>query len=112
MLAPQVTITSRSLFSPPGTDSGAARALGLTWTVGWARMESAHGPALFHVGAEPGCENYAVAFLGRGTALVTLSASPLGAGSTFTAPLVAALIGDTYSPLDWLEYSTAAGGGQ
>jgi len=43
-----------------------------------------------------------VAFLDSGTAFVTLSMSPLG--NTFTAPLAAALIGDTYSPLDWLEF--------
>jgi hypothetical protein len=65
-------------------------------------MESARGPALFHLGREEGCEGYAVAFLERGTAFVTLSVSPLG--STFTAPLAAALIGDTWSPLDWLEF--------
>jgi len=58
----------------------------------------------FHVGREGGCENYAVAFLDRGTALVVLSAAPLEAEGTFTAGLVAALIGDTHSPLDWLEY--------
>ena len=102
MLAPQVAITSRSLFSEPGTDTGAARALGLSWTAGWGRMESAGGPALFHLGREEGCEGYAVAFLERGTAFVTLSMSPLE--STFTAPLAAALIVDTYSPLAWLEF--------
>ena len=104
MLTPQVTITSRSLFSLPGADSGAARALGLAWTVGWGRMVTPQGPALFHVGREGGCENYAVAFLDRGTAFVVLSASPLEHEGTFTASLVDALIGGGSAPLDWLEY--------
>ena len=106
MLAPQVAITSRSLFSEPGTDSGAARALGLSWTVGWGRMESAAGPALFHVGREEGCEGYGVAFLESRTAVVTLSVSPLA--STFSGPLVEALIGGGSEPLDWLEYRRTA----
>ncbi|NJD11809.1 MAG: beta-lactamase family protein [Gemmatimonadetes bacterium] len=105
LLTPQVTITSRSLFSMPGTDSaGAAKALGLAWTVGWGRMETSQGPALFHVGREDGCENYAVAFLDRGTAFVVLSATPVGHEGTFTAALVDALIGDGSQPLEWLEY--------
>ena len=104
LLAPQATITSRSLFSMPGTDSGAARALGLGWTVGWGRMETSWGPALFHVGREEGCENYAVAFPDRGTAFVVLSTTPVGHQGTFTAALVDALVGDGSQPLDWLEY--------
>ena len=59
---------------------------------------------LFHVGREGGCENYAVVFPDRGTALVVLSARALDAEGTFTARLAQALIGDTWSPLDWLEY--------
>jgi len=112
MLAPQVGITSRSLFSPPGTAADSAASRRLAWTAGWGRMDSPRGPALFHVGAEPGCENYAVAFLDGRTAFVSVSTTPLGPGGTFTAPLVAALIGDTYSPLDWLEYSSSAGEGR
>jgi CubicO group peptidase (beta-lactamase class C family) len=104
MRTPQVTIRSASLFSLPGPDSGASRARGLGWTVGWGRRESPLGPVLFHVGREGGCENYAVVFPERRTALVVLSARPLEAEGTFTARLAGALIGDTWSPLDWLEY--------
>jgi CubicO group peptidase (beta-lactamase class C family) len=102
MLERQVDISSRSIFSPPGTDSGVARAMRLSWTLGWGRFVSERGAALFHVGREEGCEGYAVAFLESRTALVVMSVSPLR--GTFAAPLAAALIGDTYSPLDWLEY--------
>jgi CubicO group peptidase (beta-lactamase class C family) len=103
MVTPQVRITSRSLFSAPGTDAGAAHSLGLSWTVGWGRMESARGGwALFHVGREEGCEGYAVIFPERRTGFVVLSLSPVT--STFTAPLVEALVGGGSEPLEWLEY--------
>ncbi len=102
MIEPQVQITSQSLFSQPGTDAGAARAMQLSWALGWGRFVSRHGPALFHLGREEGCEGYAVAFLEAKTALVVMAVSTLE--STFTAQLSAALIGDTESPLDWLEF--------
>ncbi|NJD20697.1 MAG: beta-lactamase family protein, partial [Gemmatimonadetes bacterium] len=103
MVTPQVRITSRSLFSAPGTDAGAAPSLGLSWTVGWGRMESARGGwALFHVGREEGCEGYAVIFPERRTGFVVLSQSPVT--STFTAQLVEALLGGGSEPLEWLEY--------
>jgi CubicO group peptidase (beta-lactamase class C family) len=102
MLEPQVRISSRSIFSPPASDPGPAPAMDLAWTAGWGRFVSPHGPAIFHLGREEGCEAYAVAFLEPQTALVAMAVSPLR--STFTAPLAAALIGDTRSPLEWLEY--------
>ncbi len=104
MRTPQVAIRSASLFGPPGPDSGASRAQGLGWTVGWGWRESPLGPVLFHLGREGGCENFAVVFRDQRTALVVLSARPLEAEGTFTARLAEALIGDTWSPLDWLEY--------
>ncbi len=104
MRTPQVAVRSASLFTLPGPESAAARAMGLGWTVGWGRRESPLGPVLFHLGREGGCENYAVVFPERRMALVVLSARPLEAGGTFTARLAEALIGDTLSPLDWLEY--------
>jgi CubicO group peptidase (beta-lactamase class C family) len=107
MREPQVRISSRSIFSPPGTDPGTAQAMDLSWTMGWGRFVSPRGVALFHLGREEGCEGYAVMFLESGAAVVVMAVSPLV--SSFTAPLVAGLIGDRYSPLDWLEFETTAG---
>jgi len=86
----QVRITSRSIFSPPGTDPGGARAMQLSWTPGWGRLVTEHGVALFHVGREEGCENYAVAFLDARTAIVAMSVSPVS--STFSAELAAGAV--------------------
>jgi CubicO group peptidase (beta-lactamase class C family) len=107
MFTPQVRITSRSLFSAPGTDTGAARSLALAWAVGWGHMTSPRGgAAIFHVGREEGCEAYAVAFPGHRTGVVALAMSPLT--STYSAPLVEGLIGDGAEPLEWLEYGATA----
>ncbi|MBP1635056.1 MAG: class beta-lactamase-related serine hydrolase, partial [Acidobacteria bacterium] len=82
MLEPRVALTSRSLFSAPGTDRGANRAHKMAWTPGWGTFEDQHGPALFHVGMEE----------------VTTSLE------SFSAPLVDYALGPAFSPLAWLEY--------
>jgi CubicO group peptidase (beta-lactamase class C family) len=102
MLKGEVALTSKSLFSAPGTDGGANRANKMAWTPGWGTFEDAHGPALFHVGAEEGCENYTEAFLDRrlGIVILSLTTSP----RSFSAALVGYVIGQAFSPLSWLEY--------
>jgi CubicO group peptidase (beta-lactamase class C family) len=104
MLKPEVDVTSRSLFSLPGTDGGAGREHRLAWTPGWGTFTDAYGRALFHVGREEGCENYVEARLdgGQGIAILSLSTNP----ESFTGPLVDYAIGTGYSPLAWLEYGS------
>jgi CubicO group peptidase (beta-lactamase class C family) len=104
LLQPAIALTSRSLFSPPGTDAGANRAHHLAWTPGWGTFTDAYGRSIFHVGREEGCENYAEARLDRGPGIVILSAST--SSDSFSAPLVDAAIGSAYSPLAWLEYGS------
>jgi hypothetical protein len=60
------------------------------------------GKALFHVGREEGCENYAVIFLDRRVGIVIQSLT--SNYDTFTARMLEEAIGDVYSPLDWLQY--------
>jgi CubicO group peptidase (beta-lactamase class C family) len=102
MLEPQVALTSRSLFSAPGTDAGINRAHKMAWTPGWGTFEDANGRALFHVGREEGCENFAEAFLDRRLGVVILSLTT--SAESFSAPLVDYTIGGVFSPLEWLEY--------
>ena len=107
-LEPQVAITSKSLFSAPGTDGGANRAHKLAWTTGWGTFEDTNGRALFHVGMEEGCENFAEVFLERKLGVVFLSLT--GNEHSFSAPLVEYALGRTFSPLEWLEYGNAGPG--
>jgi MYXO-CTERM domain-containing protein len=102
MLVPQVALTSRSLFSAPGTDGGVNRAHKMAWTLGWGTFEEANGRALFHVGLEEGCENYVEWFSDRRLGVVVLSLTT--APDSFSAPLVDYTIGRAFSPLEWLEY--------
>jgi CubicO group peptidase (beta-lactamase class C family) len=105
-LEPRVAITSRSLFSPPGTDGGANRAHKLAWTPGWGTFADSNGRALFHVGMEEGCENFAEIFLERKLGVVFLSLT--GNEHSFSAPLVEYALGRAFSPLEWLEYGEPA----
>ncbi len=99
MLRPQVRIASRALFGPHAAEPG-EEADRLAWCLGWGRFATASGDAIFHMGQEDGCENYAVAFLQEKVGLVILSA---GEGREPISPRLAArLIGDGYSPFHWM----------
>jgi CubicO group peptidase (beta-lactamase class C family) len=74
MLKPQIEVSISSLFGgrrPAGPAS--SRPGGLAWVLGWGSLRSADGSIYFHVGAEPGFENYAAYFAGQKTGYVLLS---------------------------------------
>jgi len=102
MLEPQVDITSKSLHAPQGTDPGISERIHLSWSMGWGRFRCPLGEALFHVGFEEGCDNYAVVFLNQKIGIVLQSVIT---GREGIAPtVVKELIGDIYSPFSWLQY--------
>ena len=102
MLEPQVKITSRSLHAPQGTDPKIHETIQLAWSMGWGRFRCSEGDAIFHVGFEEGCDNYAVVFLDNKIGIVLQSVIVKLEG---IAPAVTKeLIGDTYSPFSWLMY--------
>jgi CubicO group peptidase (beta-lactamase class C family) len=102
MLEPQVDITSRSLHAPQGTYPGISERIHLAWSMGWGRFRCPQGEALFHVGFEEGCDNYAVIFLDRDIGIVLQSVITGGEGIAPT--VVKELISDIYSPFSWLRY--------
>jgi CubicO group peptidase (beta-lactamase class C family) len=73
MMEPRVNITSRSLHAPQGTDAKIQETIHLAWSMGWGRFRCPRGEAIFHVGFEEGCDNYAVVFLDRRTGIVLQS---------------------------------------
>ena len=103
MLKPQIEISSPSLFGAGGPASPEdSRPAGLAWALGWGSLRSAVGDVYFHVGAEPGFENYAAFFVDHKTGYVLLSSGKEYGGVTrLVAPR---LIGDNVSPFDWLGY--------
>jgi CubicO group peptidase (beta-lactamase class C family) len=102
MLEPQVDITSKSLHAPQGTNPRIHETIHLAWSMGWGRFHCPQGEAIFHVGFEDGCDNYAVVFLDRKIGIVIQSVI---FGRKGVAPLIVKeLIGDIYSPFSWLQY--------
>ena len=102
MLEPQVNITSKSLHASQDTNPRIHETIHLAWSMGWGRFRCSQGEAIFHVGFEEGCDNYAVVFLDRGTGIVLQSVITGLEG--IAPPLVKELIGDIYSPFSWLQY--------
>lgn len=102
MLESQVNITSKSLHAPQSSDPGIHEALHLAWSMGWGRFSCPRGEAIFHVGFEEGCDNYAVVFMDHkiGIVLQSVITKPEG----IAPPIVKELIGDIYSPFSWLQY--------
>lgn len=102
MLKPQVNITSRSLHAPQGTNPKIHETIQLAWSMGWGRFRCPQGEAIFHVGYEEGCDNYAVVFLDRNIGMVLQSVITGQEG--IAPPIAKELIGDIYSPFSWLQY--------
>ena len=100
--APRLRVGGRALHDRRKPETSLNEDVQLSWTPGWGWFRSPAGPALFHVGAEEGCENYVVLFPEKRTAIVVFSVS---AGPTrVTPPIVERLIGDVHSPFVWMRY--------
>ena len=100
--APRLRVGGRALHDRRKPETSLNEDIQLSWTPGWGSFRSPAGPALFHVGAEEGCENYVVLFPEKRTAIVVFSVS---AGPTrVTPPIVERLIGDVHSPFVWMRY--------
>jgi CubicO group peptidase (beta-lactamase class C family) len=103
MLAPQVAITSQSMFGLGALqDSDEVQDIGLAWGLGWGRFDSEHGAAFFHTGHDFGWQNYTVAYPDQGIGIVLLSNSDNF--ESVAQEIVEKAIGDTHSPFDWLGY--------
>jgi hypothetical protein len=101
MFTPTIRITSRGMFdSRDQTDS--TDTMRLSWGLGWGLFDSPNGPAFFHTGHKGGVQNYAVFYRDRGIGIVVLSNSDNF--ESVAREIVAAGIGDTTSPFDWLGY--------
>jgi hypothetical protein len=102
MLTPTVRIKSRRMSDPGSQDAGRNDAIQLSWGLGWGMFQTPHGQAFFHTGHSTSAQNYAVVYRKSGIGIVLLSNS---ANFESVAPeIVAAGIGDSHSPYDWLGY--------
>jgi len=99
---PQLRVTGKALHNLEKPDTTLNEDVQLSWTPGWGWFRSPVGEALFHVGMEEGCENYAVLFLERKIGIVIQSVSDLS--RRISPMIVKELIGDIYSPFSWMRY--------
>lgn len=99
---PRLRVKGKALHNREKPDTSLNDDIQLSWTPGWGWFRSPVGKALFHVGMEEGCENYAVLFLEKKTGIVIQSVSDLSV--RITPSIVKQLIGDVYSPFSWLRY--------
>jgi hypothetical protein len=105
MWSPQIRIRTPSEFPTPqfGTTSR-DDAIKLSYALGWGTFESPYGPAFFKEGHDDvSWRNYMVAF-GRPQSAIVMLSSSANAEPMFPE-LLAALLGDTYSPVKWMGYT-------
>ncbi len=101
---PEVTITSKSIFSPPNTDDGAPKLKRFSWCFGWGFYSQDGQYVNFLGGREREYENYASVFYSRkGPASIVVLSAPSNK-MTYTARILEELMGDTDAPLDWLDF--------
>lgn len=103
MLSPQVQIRHSRMFGPRlYEETKEHEGSGLSWTLGWGRIASRYGPALFHTGNDRGSANYTIVFPGKRSAVILMGNSNRLEG--IARDLVELLTSDRSSPFDFLGY--------
>jgi CubicO group peptidase (beta-lactamase class C family) len=105
MWSPQVRIRTSHEFPTPVFDSTSRDdAIALSYALGWGTFQSPYGPAFFKEGHDDeSWRNYMVAFDEPKSAIILLSTSA-NAEPMFPG-ILAAVLGDTYSPAQWMGYA-------
>lgn len=99
---PRLRVGGRALHDRARPNTTLNDDIQLSWTPGWGWFRCPAGIALFHVGAEEGCENYVVIFPEKRMGIMVFSVSREQA--RVTPPIVEKLLGDVYSPFAWMRY--------
>ena len=103
MLTSQIAINYKRMFgSEAWTMTDENQGIHLAWGLGWGRFDTPYGRAFFHTGHSFGWQNYTVTYADKGIGIVLLSNSDNF--ESIAAEIAKKVIGDTYSPYDWLGY--------
>ena len=101
---PEISITSKSIFSPPKTGKGISLPKKFSWTLGWGYYMYRGQHVSFQGCREKEYENYVSVFYSfRGPASIVIL-SVTSNNRTFTARILEELMGDTDAPLGWLDF--------
>ncbi|MFB0565769.1 MAG: serine hydrolase domain-containing protein [Candidatus Aminicenantaceae bacterium] len=101
MLNPFVKMTAKALFGPQANEPGGwVDGEEPYWCLGWIYFRSLLGESYFHLGNDPGFENFAVFFPKLRAGLVILASGPSPYGVARDA--VESFFGDTGIPFAWM----------
>jgi CubicO group peptidase (beta-lactamase class C family) len=101
MLNPFVKMTAKALFGPQANEPGGwVDGEEPYWCLGWIYFRSLLGESYFHLGNDPGFENFAVFFPKLRAGLVVLASGPSPYGVARDA--VESFFGDTGIPFAWM----------
>jgi len=104
MLSPQVQIFSKHEFPSLATETtDENKGIRLSYGLGWGLYWSPLGKVFFKEGHTDGFRNYVVCFDKQRTGMVILTNSSNGEG--IFEYLLETLLGDTYTPIEWEEYT-------
>ena len=105
MWSPQIRIRTPFEFPTPSFDTTSRDdAIELSYALGWGTFASPYGPAFFKEGHDDvSWRNYMVVFERPKSAIIMLSSSANAEG--MFPELLSGLLGDSYSPVQWMGYA-------
>lgn len=105
MWSPQIRIRTMHEFPAPSFDTTSRDdAIELSYALGWGTFRSPHGPAFFKEGHDDvSWRNYMVVFPDMKSAVIMLSSS--ANAEPIFPPILKLVLGDTYSPAQWMGYA-------
>lgn len=104
MFTPQVRIHSARQFPSLRTDTTSENdKIQLSYGLGWGLLMSSYGRAFFKEGHDDGWEHYGISFPEKGTAIIIMTNS--SNGESIFKELLEKIIGDTFTPWKWENYT-------
>jgi CubicO group peptidase (beta-lactamase class C family) len=104
MISPQVRINSVKQFPSLRTDTtNDFKKIELSYGLGWGLLTSKYGKAFFKEGHDDGWEHYTINFPDRKTSIIIMTNS--SNGESIFKELLEKVIGDTYTPWQWENYT-------
>ena len=108
MLSPQIQITSKHEFPTVSTETTREnRAIRLSYGLGWGLFRTPRGKAFFKEGHDEGWRHYVVCFDRPKTGMLIMTNS--SNGEDIYDALLRAVLGDTFTPLEWEGFKASTG---
>lgn len=104
MLRPQIQIFSKRQFPSLNSDTTSEnKKIQLSYGLGWGLLNSPYGRAFFKEGHDDGWEHYNINFMDKKISIVLMTNS--SNGESIFKEMLEKVIGDTYTPWQWEQYT-------